>query len=198
MEILSDGPTSMRREVELPIGRRLQVGSDLPASKEPARIVRIDLRDGSSASAAVAGEVATVWAVPDQGKVVPVSVVEGRRTWSTRITVPPETLLTVGATLRAEGLSVEVVALRARQANWRRPGDVFPAREVQRVYTRRTDRPPAGRSAWSRERESPSSRARATSSRGRSASGPGVRTARSRPRPTKAEGGATVHRDSPS
>ena len=198
VEILSEGLVSTRTEVEVPFGRRLQVGSDVPGSGTRARIVRIDLRAGGPASAAVSQDVATLWAVPDRGAVVPVSVVEGRRTWSTRLLLPPEARLAVGAVLHVEGSSVEIVALRARRANWRRPGDEFPAREVQRVYARRTDRPPAGRSDWSRGRGSPRSRASATSSRDRSASGPGVRTTRTRPRPANADGGATVHSVSPS
>lgn len=197
-EIVSEGPTSTRRGIEVPHGRRLQVGSDVPGSEERARIVRIDLRSGESAPAAVAHEIATVWTVPDRGAVVPVSIVEGRRTRPARLVLPPETRIEVGATMRVEATAVEVVAIRARRTNWRRPGDAFPAREVQRVYARRTEIPPAGRSDWSRGRGSPRSRASATSSRDRSASGPGVRYARTRPRSVKADGGATVHSGSPS
>jgi len=161
------------------------------------RIVRIDDRAGRQVPAAVAEEIATVWVQRDRGAVVPVSIVEGRRTWSIRLTFPPETRLAVGAELRVEESAVQIVALRARGTNWRRPGDEFPAREVQRLYARRTVRPPAGSSPWSRGRGSPSSRESSTSRAGRSGSGPGVSTTRTRPRSPKADVGATIQSVSP-
>lgn len=196
-EIVSEGPTSRRRTVEVPPGRRLQVGSGVPWSTEPLRILRIDTRSGDRVSEAVSDEVATLWVQRDVGVVVPVSIVEGRRTRSVRRSFQPDDRLAVGAVLSLGADRVEVVALRARGANWRRPGDEFPARVVQRVYARRAEMPPAGRSAWRRDRARPSSRVSSTSTSARRDSGPGVRTARRVPRRPKAEGGATVQSSSP-
>ena len=186
-EIVSEGPVSQRRTVLVPRGRRLQVGSGVPGSTEPLRILRIDRRSGEQVSAAISDEVTTLWVQRDLGPVVPVSIVEGRRTRSVRQTFRPEDRIAVGADLRVENDRLEVVAFRARGSNWRRPGDEAPAREVQRIYARRAVTPPAGRSDWRRGRGSPSSRASSISTSARPDSGPGVRTTRRAPRPSNAD-----------
>lgn len=196
--IVSAGPTSERLRVSLPRFRRLQVGTGVPESEAPFTIRRIEDRTGRSLSSALAGEVATVWVTRDEGAIVPVSIVEGRRTRAARLAMPHGTVLRVGDELRVEESTVEIVGLRARGHTWRHPGDQFSADEVVRVYGRRTSSPPAGRSPWSRVRVSPSSRARATSTASRSRSAPGTRTARTAPRARIAAGGAAVQSVSPS
>jgi uncharacterized Zn finger protein len=196
--IVSAGPISERARVSLPRFRKLQVGTGIPESEEPFTIRRIEDRSGRSLSNALAGEAATVWATRDEGAVVPVSIVEGRRTHATRLALPHGTVLRVGDELRVEEATVEIVGLRARGHTWRHPGDQFSADEVIRVYGRRTSSPPAGRSPWRRVRVSPSSRARVTSTASRSRSAPGTKTARTAPRARMAAGGAAVQRVSPS
>jgi uncharacterized Zn finger protein len=191
--IVSSGPTSERTSISLPPSRKLQVGSGVPATEPQIIIHRIEDRAGRSQPHALASEVRTVWARRDEGALVAVSVVEGHRTRSERIALPHGTMLGVGDPLNLEDETVEIVGLRARGETWRRPGDEFSADEVSRVYARRTSMPPAGRSPWRRERDSPSSPVRATSTASRSRSGPGTRRARTTPRARIAGAGAAVH-----
>lgn len=196
--VISDGPKSLRRETRLPSGKRVQVGSDVPGSSEPMRILRIDDREGRQVPSAVSSEIRTLWVRPDRGAILPVSVVQGRRTWSTRLTMPPDALIAVGTELRIDDTRIRVVALRVRGTNSRRVGDGFRAQEIQRVYGRRAEMPPAGRSRWSTDRATPSSRASRDSVASRSRSGPGVRKKRIVPRARMAAGGAAMRSESPS
>jgi uncharacterized Zn finger protein len=180
--IVSEGASSRREKASLPKYRKLQVGSGFPESEEPLTIRRIDDRDGRSRTHLLAEETSTVWATRDAGAVVAVSIVEGRRTRPTRVSLPHGTRLTVGDELRLEQETIEIVGLRARSRTWRRPGDGFSADEVDRVYARRTSMPPAGKRPWRSERDRPSSRASSTSASPRSRSIPGARSTRISPR----------------
>lgn len=195
-QVLSEGSRSTPSRVRLPAGRRVQVGSRLPEQPRPVVVRRIERHDRASVPEARAEEIATVWVTADEGAVLAVSVVEGRRTRTVRLPTPPETRLAVGDSLEVEGRSLVIVGLRALGRTWKSPGDAFAAREVQRVYGRRTVSPPAGRSDWSRDRESPSSFASSTSRAARSRSSPGVSRNRIRPRSRQASGGATIQRSS--
>gem|GEM_PF-155225 len=197
-QIVSEGRTSVRSRVELPAHVRIRVGSEVPGSHRPFRVRRIDTRTGERVPEALTDEVETLWVVRDEGAVVPVSIVEGRFTRATRLVVPPETVFEVGGRLKADGTPLDIVALRARGKTWRLPGDAFAAQEVQRIYGRRTDRPPAGNRDWRTGRGRPSSFESSTSRSPRSRSSPGVRRTRTSPRARTAVGGATVHRSSPS
>jgi uncharacterized Zn finger protein len=189
--IVSDGPVSIYGSRSLPARRRLQVGSRIPSSDPPLRIHRIDRKDGSRVPEAPSDEIATLWASPDRGHIVPVSVQEGRATTSLRLALAPGSLVTVDEELVTDGGRLTVVALRARGRTWRRPRDGFPAGEIQRVYARRKERPPAGNSGWRRPRETSSARASSVSRAARSRSSPGVTRNRSSPRARRAAGGAT-------
>lgn len=196
--VLSDGARSTRTSVSVASDRRLQVGSRVPDQSPPVRILRIDGPDGKRVANALARDVRTVWLAPDVPRPIPVSLVLGSRTATTRATVPPEQVLEVGGTIAVAGATLRIAGLRARGGTWRQLGDRFPAREVARIYTRRTESPPAGSNRWRRSREIPSSRETSTSRSDRSRSGPGVRMRRSRPRARSAATGAAVHRSSPS
>jgi uncharacterized Zn finger protein len=123
----------------------------------------------------MARDVHTVWVTPDVGAVVKISLVEGRRTTAAKLTFPPDTVLSVGGSVEVQGRPWRIVALRANGDTWREPEDAFPARNVERVYARRTEIPPAGNNDWSRSRGSPASRANWLSRSRRSFSGPGDR-----------------------
>ncbi len=192
--IVSDGARSERRRITLPADRRLQVGSGVPESDEELVIHRLDDPQGRAAPTRRAWETATVWAVRSVGSTVPFSFIEGRITRSGRLPVSVDTLLEVGAPIRLPTTTAVIVGLRARNQTWRRPGDRFPAAEVQRLYARRTLRPPGGSNDWSSDRPTPRSRTSATSAAGRSRSSPGVRRARTFPRARTASAGATVQR----
>ena len=194
--IVSDGARSERQRVTLPSDRKVQVGSGLPESTEPLVVRRIEDRAGRPISVGRIRDIATIWAVRATGPFVLYSLIEGRFTRAGRLPVAPETVLEVGSTVRLPTTSATIVGLRARNHTWRREGDRFPAAEVQRVYARRTERPPAGRRDWSTERETPSSRARSTSTAARSRSSPGTRRMRTVPRARTADSGAAVHRSS--
>jgi len=196
-EVVSEGPRSLHQRIRIRPTVRVEVGRPLLGGPEPATVQRITTRSGSSVASARAQEVATVWVTRGVGAVVRVSVVEGARTWTDRLTLPARTRLTVGEPIHLHDQTVRVVALRARGKTWRFPAESFEASEVQRVYARRSDRPPAGSQRWSIGRGSPSSRARVTSTSERSRSGPGVRRKRTFPRARRADGGATVHKRSP-
>lgn len=196
-QVLSEGGRSVASRISIPAGRRLQVGSDLPEARPPLRIHKIERRDHASVPEARAEEIATVWVTPDRGAVVAVSIIEGRRTRTVRLPLPPETPIEVGDEIDVEGRPLRVVGLRALGRTWRRPGDRFRALEVQRVYARRTERPPAGRSDWRTVRESPRSRESSTSRAARSLSSPGVSRNLRRAGSRNEAGGATVHRSSP-
>ena len=195
--IVSDGERSTRETWAAPRDQRVEVGSELPGFRERVVVRRIDPVAGPPVPSAVAGEVATVWATRDAGAVVRVSRIEGARTVPGRLVVPPETVFEVGGAFRFEQERLIVVALRARGHTWRRPGDRFRAADVQRVYARRTESPPAGSSPWRTGRVTPRSRTSSNSRADRSRSSPGVRRNRTSPRARTEASGATVHRSSP-
>jgi len=196
--VASSGPTSRRTSVDLPPTELLQVGERFPGTGPAAVVRKIDLRDGSSASAARARDVRTVWAVVEGPRILRVALLDGSRSTTERIAASEGLRLAVGDALRLPGGPVTIVALRAHGRTWRRPGDAFTAEEVGVVYGRRTVRPPAGSSPWRRERGTPSSRARSTSSGARSRSSPGARRNRTVPRARTAAGGATIRNSSSS
>lgn len=196
--IVSTGSRSAPMVVRAASTLRLQVGSRVPGHEPPLRIVRIDLRTGGSGHEALVRDVRTLWLVPEGPRVIPVSLVLGSRTATTRATLPPEHALVVGEPITVGGGTLRIVGLRARNRTWTRPGDSFPAGDVVRIYCRRMESPPAGKRRWRRSREMPSSPAISTSRFERSRSSPGTRTRRSRPWARSASGGAATHRDSPS
>jgi uncharacterized Zn finger protein len=195
--IVSEGARSTRQRVHLTRRLRLAVESEVPELAERYRILRIDTLEGRRVPAAWSEEVATLWVTNEIGALVPVSIVEGRRTRSLKVQFPPELRLAVAGAVRIEDRDYEVSAVRARGHTWRDLGDGFPAREVVRLYVRRTFTPPAGRSAWSRDREIPSSEASETSTSGRSRSSPGSIRTLTRPRARRAEGGAAHQSSAP-
>jgi len=195
--VVSSGPTSRRSRREFEPSELLRVGDRWAGPGPAVRVSKIDRRDGSTVSAAAARDVQTVWAVTEGPQLIRIAVLEGARSTTERLAAEPGLRLGVGDTLRLAGGLVTIVALRARGHTWRRPGDMFPAEEVGVVYGRRMERPPAGRSAWRRERGTESSRASSTSRSARSRSLPGVRRNRTAPRARTAPTGAT-HRNSSS
>lgn len=196
--ILSDGPISEASQISLPASTPLELDTPVPSIAPAVRVLRIDRKDGASVPAARADEVATIWLAPDRGTTVPISIVEGRRTRSVRLPAPPDRSFAVGDPIEVEGLRLVIVGLRARGRTWREMGEGFAARAVDRIYARRQVIPPAGRSDWSRSRESPRSFASSTSRSGRVRSSPGARRTRTVPRARRAPGGATVQIASPS
>jgi uncharacterized Zn finger protein len=196
-QILSRGSRSEPSTVSRPSAERLEVGHRLSNAVPPVRILRIDTHAGRQVSSARVDSIATIWVAPDDEVSVPVSIVEGRRTRPARLLLSPPTRLTVGDEIQVAGDRLLIASLRARRRTWRRVGDVFEAREVERIYGRRTSRPPAGNKAWSRDRGIPRSRAKAISRSSRSRSRPGVSKNSTFPRALTAVGGATAHNASP-
>ena len=196
--IVSTGGRSTETAVLTQSNLRLQVGSRVPGQEPPLRIVRIDLRTGERPHEALARDVRTLWLVPDGPRMLPVSLVLGSRTATTRAMFPPEHLLVVGEPITVAGGTLRIAGLRARNRTWNQLGDSFPAREIVRIYARRMESPPAGNRRWSRSRGTPSSVASSTSRFERSRSSPGARMRRRRPRARSASGGAATHRVSPS
>jgi uncharacterized Zn finger protein len=188
--VISEGPTSRVVRHPIAVGEPLRVGGTLRREELELQIHRIEVSGGGAVPSARAELVKTLWATVDHGAVVPVSIVEGRRTIPYRLTLPPDEPLTVGRRLEVQGESYTIAGLRARQRTWRVSGDSFPAREVARVYARRIWSPPEGSSGWSSPRESPSSRASSVSAAARSRSSPGPTMARRVPRARSASGGA--------
>lgn len=196
--VVSDGARSERIRTELPTHRRIQVGSGVPESGAPWIVRGIDRQDGRRVPEARSEEIATLWVERDRGPTVALSIIEGRRTRSITLSARPEAEFAVGDILRVDREEVRVVRIRARGVNWERPGKRFEAREIQRVYARRSVRPPAGKRPWSRERDRPVSRESSASRSARSRSSPGVSRNRAVPRRQTALSGATVHRSRPS
>lgn len=195
--VVSDGPRSVASSVEIPAGRLLRVGANLPGSDPPRRILRLDTPTGHRRTEAPVESLATVWVSASAGLWVPVSIVEGRRTQAARISAKLDQVFEIGTPVTVEGRAYNIAAMRADGATWHDLGRAFPGRALQRLYVRRMETPPAGRSDWSNEREIPRDRASSTSTRGRSRSSPGATVARRRPRVRRASGGAADHRVSP-
>jgi len=173
--IVSDGPRSERKRITLPADRKLQLGTGVPESSEPLEIHKLEDRAGKPLSVGRVRDVHTVWTVRKSGPNVLYSLVEGRRTQAGRLPIAPGTMLEVGSTIQLPTTVATIVGLRARSQTWRQPGDRFAAEEVQRVYARRGERPPAGSSDWSNDRDTPRSFASSTSRAARSRSSPGDR-----------------------
>jgi uncharacterized Zn finger protein len=192
-EVVSEGRTSTPGRRRLPEDSRVYVGAGIPGSEPPVAVLRIDRKDGRRVQEAAATEIATLWVRVDRGAVVPVSIIEGRRTRAERLVVPPETVYEVGGPLRVEERSLTIVGLRARGETWRHPGARFRAEEVQRIYARRSVSPPEGSIDWSRSRDRPSSRESSTSASDRFRSSPGVSRYRTSPRARSDAGGPTDH-----
>ena len=195
--IVSDGSRSERRSLSFPPDRELAVGGTVPAPDGPLVVHRIDDRRGRATAAGRAGDVATLWTSRARGTVVRVSVIEGATTRSARLETAPDRSFEIGAPLTVDGVALAIVAVRAQGRTYRRPVGAFRADEVERIYARRTVRPPAGRSAWRSGRSTPSVRTSSTSRSPRSRSSPGVRRQRTVPRDRTAAGGAAVQRSSP-
>ncbi len=189
--IISVGPTTVRRPVEVPTTATLRVGEPVPGGPADTVVRRLDLHGGSPAAEAFAREVRTAWLAAGGPPRIRVAVVEGARSHTELVEATPGLRLEVGGVLRLERGLAAITALRARQQTWRRLGDAFPAEEVSVVYARRTVRPPAGNSPWRRERGTlmPAASSRSAASRDRSS--PGVRRNRTAPRARIAAGGAT-------
>ncbi len=196
--IISSGPTSERVQLKLPANEPLEVGAPLPGRRAEARIRKIELRAGGETSSAPARQVRTAWAVEETSRRLRIAILSGARSTTERIPQTAGLRLGVGTLLRLPSGPVTIVALRAHGHTWRRPGDEFPAEAVQVAYGRRTVRPPAGRSPWSRVRGTPSSRASSTSRSARSRSSPGASRKRTVPRARTASGGATDRNSSAS
>jgi len=171
--IVSRGAVSERRRGRFPRTARLAVGSLVPGESPPLEIRKIAGPGGNSLQEAPVEKIATLWVVPPLEYRLAVSVVEGDRTRSFRWVVNPESVLVVGEPFTSDEGRLWVVALRAQGRTWRQPGDRFPAREVQRLYGRRTVSPPAGSSDWRSGRGMPSSRHSSTSTSARRRSSPG-------------------------
>jgi uncharacterized Zn finger protein len=195
--VVSEGPRSVASTVRLPLGRRLRVGSNLPDSEPPQRILRMDTPAGRRVQEAPVEALGAVWVSARQGLWVPVSIVEGRRTRAARITAAPDQMFEIGAPVDVEGRSCVVAAMRADGTTWHDLGRAFPGRSLQRLYVRRMETPPAGRRDWTSDRGTPRDRASSTSTAGRSRSSPGRTVTRSRPRTRRDSGGAADHRVSP-
>lgn len=196
--VVSEHDRSTRSSVTLPRHRRLLVGSGLPSMDPTLRVRRIDLRSGLQATDARTEEIATLWATREGPPSVKVSIVTGRLTRTTRLTYSAGTRFEVGTQVVIENRPLWIAAVRARGHTWRMRGDVFPAEEVERIYVRRTEIPPAGNRDWSSERDTPRDSARVRSTVARSRSSPGRRTTRTSPRDRTADSGAAVHRWPPS
>jgi len=173
--VVSRGERSERRRPELAPSTIVRVGERLQLGDAVVLVRKIDLRDSTSSPEAPAQEVRTIWAVADEPRRVRLAIVDGPRSTTEKIAPGPNTRWAVGDELRLPSGPATIVALRARDRTWRRPGDAFRAEEVTVVYARRTVRPPAGRSVWSRGRGTPRDRASSTSAAPRSRSSPGVR-----------------------
>ncbi len=196
--VVSEGPRSHRKTIELPARHRVQVGTGVVAS-EPGLVVRaIERPDGRRVPEARSEQIATIWAERDRGPELAVSIIEGRTTRSMRLAVARGARFEVGGVLTIAARSIRIDRIRARGVNWDRPGESFDVEEIQRIYGRRTFKPPAGSIPWSRERESPVSRESSISRSERSRSSPGVKRTTGSPRARTALGGATVHRSDPS
>jgi uncharacterized Zn finger protein len=180
--VVSEFERSTRSMVPFPRHRRLLVGSGLPSMEPSLRVRRIDLKDGRRATEARSEEIATLWVTREGPPSVKVSIVTGRLTRTTRLPYTPGTRFEVGGPVVVENRPLWIAAVRARGHTWRMRGDVFAAEEVERVYVRRTEMPPAGNRDWSSERETPRDSARVRSTVARSRSSPGSRTARTSPR----------------
>ena len=154
--------------MELPSDLELRLGGQVPGAAEDLEIRALDTIDGRRVPRAAAGSIATVWASIKGEPTVPVSIIWGARTRSVQIPLAPDEELSVGDALEADRIALTIVALRSRGRTYRRVGDRFRAAEIERVYGRRMDRPPLGRSAWSRDRGTESSRASSTSRSDRS------------------------------
>ena len=190
--IVSRGAVSERSSVRVPASQVLRVGEPFPGGDPPLEMRKLEAFDGTPLAHARASAVRTAWAVPASEHRLRVSILEGARTRPVTATVDPQLVVTVGEVLTLGEGPIRVVALRAQGRTWKLSGDRFPARDVQRVYGRRTEMPPAGRSDWRREREMPRSRASSTSRTARSRSSPGVSRARISPHRRTAASGAMV------
>jgi uncharacterized Zn finger protein len=180
--VVSEHDRSTRSVLRLPRHRRLLVGSGLPDLDPTLRIRRIDLRAGRQATDARTEDIATLWVAREPVPSVKVSIVIGRLTRTTRLLYTVGTRYEVGSSVVVENRPLWISAIRARGHTWRMRGDVFAAEEVERLYVRRTEIPPAGSRDWSSERVTPSDAARVRSMDARSRSSPGRRVARTSPR----------------
>ena len=171
--IVSDGAGTHRSVWELEAGTQLRVGSTHRRGEHRWTLRRLE-SDGRPVATSFVAPGLTVWATPDRGHRLSVSLIEGGRSRTENVLLPPETGVTVGDWIDFGGQPARIVGLRARGATRRIPGVAYPARDVERIYARRASNPPAGRRDWSTARGIPSSRLRETSRASRSRSGPGT------------------------
>lgn len=155
--IVSDGPRSRRTSISWPPERRIDGETTLRLFGRPVRVARIEVAEQRSAASALPSEIVALWTVPTDVVHLNVSLREGARTLPLHYSVKADVPLRVGGTFRVEGEPFEIVGLRGRGRTFHEPGEELPAREVQRVYARRAERPPGGRRAWTSSRVIPRS-----------------------------------------
>ncbi len=145
--IVSEGPESVRTDVDLPEDRLLELDGTLRVNGRPVRISRIEGPMARNLPRARPSQVVALWTVPTDELHLPLSVVEGSRTRPLHIMARGDQEIRVGDVLHleAEGESVEITGVRGRGRTFQDLGDALPAREVQRIYARSARRPPGGR-----------------------------------------------------
>lgn len=173
--VVSDGAKSRTLSLRLPPEYRLAEGDLVRALDRELRVRRIDPRVGRPGGSYRADTIGTLWLVPDLPAVIPVSIVEGRRTRTAELLREPERAISVGDELEVEGRRLTITGLRAGGRTVRWPGEAVPGRDIERLYARRKASPPAGSIGWRSARAMPRAEASSTSRAERSRSSSGRR-----------------------
>lgn len=155
--IVSEGPESVRKVIELPADRLLELDGTLRVGGRPVRIARIEGSMARNLPRALPSRIVALWTVPTDELHLRLSVIEGARTRPFHLMVRGDQEIRVGDVVRLEGEEIEITGIRGRGRTFQDPGESLPAREVQRIYARSARSPPGGKRAWSRSREMPRS-----------------------------------------
>jgi len=130
--VISEGAESRSTRIRLPKGEKVHVGDELSGDDHRLQVTSIEQPNGDRIKSATPDDLATLWCKVYDEVEVPVSVNQGRKTWSDEVTARPDEEFFVGDMLELENLDVELHSIKT-DTGVIRDGSAR-ARSVVRLY----------------------------------------------------------------
>ena len=141
--IVSRGEDSERYTTELPADHEIYVGDELlvddPSADEVHLVEVASIEsDGRRAVAAVAAEIATIWARAIDEVTVKIAIHDGTKTESIRLQVFGDQEFTVGATEKIGWKNARIIRIKLHKRGFKKnKGDVVLAKDIKRIFSER-------------------------------------------------------------
>ena len=141
--IVSRGEDSERYTIELPADHEIYVGDELlvddPSADEVHLVEVASIEsDGRRAVAAVAAEIATIWARAIDEVTVKIAIHDGTKTESIRLQVFGDQEFTVGAIEKIGWKNARIIRIKLHKRGFKKnKGDVVLAKDIKRIFAER-------------------------------------------------------------